>query len=360
MNPTRRYDNDRAWSRDEDDERHASSRYRNNDPDDTSRERYRTAADRDRGRPSSDDDRGNSGYRQQFGDSTGRQDFASRGRRPEDGGYDDHRSFQQQNRQSRYSPGPDDDGSDYQGDGQPQRGGYYSQGSGRYPGSQAGNYEPGYGHSRGYGNQGGGSGQRQGNWQDRSWQGASPGYEHERAHSWREDYGSTGQQYRSHAPIYGSQSHWDSASASDFRGQGPKGYTRSDQRIQEDVNDCLTESASLDASGIEIAVRDGEVTLSGTVNSRACKREAEDLADRISGVKHVQNNLRIAAAGATQGASKQGVSGSGAAGQASWAQGPSSQSAGSNTASHGTSGAGQTPGTAGTTGTTGKTGRTTN
>jgi hypothetical protein len=29
------------------------------------------------------------------------------------------------------------------------------------------------------------------------------------------------------------------------------------------------------------------------VNSRRCKREAEDLADRISGVKHVQNNLRV-------------------------------------------------------------------
>ena len=39
----------------------------------------------------------------------------------------------------------------------------------------------------------------------------------------------------------------------------------------------------------------GEVTLSGTVNSRLEKRRAEDVADDVSGVKHVQNNLRVTA-----------------------------------------------------------------
>ena len=36
-----------------------------------------------------------------------------------------------------------------------------------------------------------------------------------------------------------------------------------------------------------------EVTLSGTVDSREAKRRAEDCAETISGVKHVQNNLRV-------------------------------------------------------------------
>lgn len=82
-----------------------------------------------------------------------------------------------------------------------------------------------------------------------------------------------------------------------YRGIGPKGYIRSDERIREDVCDSLAVDPHLDASNIEVAVRDAEVTLSGTVGSREDKRRAEDLADHSSGVKHVQNSLRIGAAG---------------------------------------------------------------
>jgi hypothetical protein len=78
-----------------------------------------------------------------------------------------------------------------------------------------------------------------------------------------------------------------------FRGIGPKGYKRSDERIAEDVNDRLTEDGHIDASDIACAVRDGEVTLTGTVSSRDVKRRVEDLVDSISGVKDVQNNLRV-------------------------------------------------------------------
>lgn len=77
------------------------------------------------------------------------------------------------------------------------------------------------------------------------------------------------------------------------RGRGPKNYTRSDDRIREDVNDRLSDDSWLDASQIEVQVKDGEVTLSGTVEGRQDKRRAEDVADRVSGVKHVQNNLRV-------------------------------------------------------------------
>lgn len=78
-----------------------------------------------------------------------------------------------------------------------------------------------------------------------------------------------------------------------FRGHGPRGYTRSDQRIQEDVNDRLTEDDHLDATEITVGVSNGEVTLDGTVGSRGDKRRAEDIAEDVSGVQHVQNNLRI-------------------------------------------------------------------
>jgi osmotically-inducible protein OsmY len=77
------------------------------------------------------------------------------------------------------------------------------------------------------------------------------------------------------------------------RGRGPKDYTRSDERIREDVNDRLTDDPHIDARTITVAVKDGEVTLSGTVNHRQDKRHAEDIAERVSGAKHVQNNLRV-------------------------------------------------------------------
>ncbi len=76
-------------------------------------------------------------------------------------------------------------------------------------------------------------------------------------------------------------------------GRGPKGYTRSDERIREDVSDRLTEDWEVDASDIEVTVSNGEVTLAGTVDSRRAKRRAEDCAESVSGVRNVQNNLRV-------------------------------------------------------------------
>ncbi|MBP1884385.1 BON domain-containing protein [Sinorhizobium mexicanum] len=77
------------------------------------------------------------------------------------------------------------------------------------------------------------------------------------------------------------------------RGKGPKGYTRPDTRIQEDVSDRLSDDGALDASNIEVSVLNGEVQLSGFVDSKWAKRRAEDCADDVSGVTHVQNNIRV-------------------------------------------------------------------
>src|SRR5262245_53392382 len=60
-----------------------------------------------------------------------------------------------------------------------------------------------------------------------------------------------------------------------FAGRGPKGYKRSDERIEEDVCDRLTENAELDATGITVQVQNGEVTLSGNVEHRYFKKLAE-------------------------------------------------------------------------------------
>ena len=90
---------------------------------------------------------------------------------------------------------------------------------------------------------------------------------------------------------------WFGADTSDrpgrHRGRGPKGYQRSDERIRDDVSDRLTDDPHIDASDIEVTVQNREVTLSGMVQSRFEKRHAEDIAESVSGVAHVQNNLRV-------------------------------------------------------------------
>lgn len=79
----------------------------------------------------------------------------------------------------------------------------------------------------------------------------------------------------------------------EHRGKGPKGYHRSDDRIKEDVCDRLSEDVYVDASDVEVDVQDNEVVLKGKVYSREEKRRAEDLVESVSGVRHVENRLRV-------------------------------------------------------------------
>jgi hypothetical protein len=85
----------------------------------------------------------------------------------------------------------------------------------------------------------------------------------------------------------------DYAADAGHYGRGPKGYQRSDQRISEDVCERLSEDAQIDASEIEVSVQAGVVTLKGAVPSRHMKHLAEDCADRVFGVKDVENRVRV-------------------------------------------------------------------
>lgn len=76
-------------------------------------------------------------------------------------------------------------------------------------------------------------------------------------------------------------------------GAGPKGYRRSDERIREDVCDRLGHDYEVDASEVEVSVSNGEVTLAGSVNDRGQKFRVEHLADGVSGVTEVHNQLRV-------------------------------------------------------------------
>jgi hypothetical protein len=83
--------------------------------------------------------------------------------------------------------------------------------------------------------------------------------------------------------------------SSSYAGRGPRGYRRSDTRIEEEVNDALTVSPYLDATDIRVTVSRGEVSLDGEVRDRHSKRLAEDVAAGVRGVADVQNRLRVRA-----------------------------------------------------------------
>ena len=79
--------------------------------------------------------------------------------------------------------------------------------------------------------------------------------------------------------------------------QGPPsvhaGPTSSDECIRWEVNKRLAQQGSLDPSGIDVEVSNGEVTLCGTTESRHDKYVAEEIADDVSGVIDVHNRLRV-------------------------------------------------------------------
>jgi osmotically-inducible protein OsmY len=68
----------------------------------------------------------------------------------------------------------------------------------------------------------------------------------------------------------------------------------SDEQIWEDVHDQLAAHHDVDATGIEVGVDEGEVTLTGRVDSREAKWLAEEVVRAIAGVVDVHNKLRIA------------------------------------------------------------------
>jgi hypothetical protein len=76
------------------------------------------------------------------------------------------------------------------------------------------------------------------------------------------------------------------------RGKGPKGYTRSDERLKEIICERLMDDPRIDASDITVDVTGQRVTLTGTVESRLIKYQVEELVENC-GVQDVTNNLRI-------------------------------------------------------------------
>jgi CBS domain-containing protein len=94
----------------------------------------------------------------------------------------------------------------------------------------------------------------------------------------------------------GGEAGWRDASGP-ARNRGPKGWQRSDARIHEDVCERLAAEHGIDPSEVEVAVQEGTVTLTGSVPDRGMKYRIEDIVDACSGVRDVDNRLRVSRGG---------------------------------------------------------------
>lgn len=83
--------------------------------------------------------------------------------------------------------------------------------------------------------------------------------------------------------------------------QGPKGYTRSDERVREDISERLMQCYDIDSSEVTVQVQSGRVTLEGTVPDRHMKHAIEDIADAAPGVQDVDNRIRVSSSGSRWG-----------------------------------------------------------
>lgn len=96
--------------------------------------------------------------------------------------------------------------------------------------------------------------------------------------------------------LAGDRSAWGSNGLTDqprFGRRTPKGYTRSDERIKDDLCERLYHTEDVDVGEVTIEVRDGTITLEGSVPERRMKHRIEDIAEQCIGVHDVENRIRI-------------------------------------------------------------------
>ena len=66
-----------------------------------------------------------------------------------------------------------------------------------------------------------------------------------------------------------------------------------DDTIHDAVRVKLSSDLVVGVTPLQVAVKDGVVTLSGTVETKSLKGKAESVAKKVKGVKKVINNLEI-------------------------------------------------------------------
>jgi hypothetical protein len=85
----------------------------------------------------------------------------------------------------------------------------------------------------------------------------------------------------------------DADAERDEHGHAPDQYNSSDKRIDEEFTDHLTQDSYIDSSQVTYTVKDGTVTLEGSVPDSDQKNYVEEVAARIDGVTGIDNRLTV-------------------------------------------------------------------
>lgn len=122
-------------------------------------------------------------------------------------------------------------------------------------------------------------------------------YRHQRVQNTERDFHGQGLSYRArsdrHPERFLKEDESDRTARISYAGMGPKGYRRSDSSLEEEVCEVLTRDPQIDASEIVVAVEDGTVKLSGTVENREERFDIERAVDGIWGVEEIMNDIKV-------------------------------------------------------------------
>lgn len=83
------------------------------------------------------------------------------------------------------------------------------------------------------------------------------------------------------------------AEREDHSGRGFLGFDSSDRRIDDELSDHLEQHSYIDTTGVTFTVKDGKVTLEGTVPDADQKKYVEEVAAKIDGVTGIDNHLTV-------------------------------------------------------------------
>ncbi len=76
-------------------------------------------------------------------------------------------------------------------------------------------------------------------------------------------------------------------------GKGPKNWHRSDESLRDEICEALSRDRVVDASDIDVSVEGGVVLLTGWVDGREEKRQAQDCLDDVLGIHDIRNELHL-------------------------------------------------------------------
>ena len=103
----------------------------------------------------------------------------------------------------------------------------------------------------------------------------------------------------------------DPVKARASRREARRARQRTDDRLKDDICERLYNTQHIDSSEVTVDVKEGKITLDGSVPQRGMKHALEDLIDTLPGVHDIDNRVRVSR-------QQSGPSGQSQSGQSQW------------------------------------------